>query len=58
MFVVIVNYLNELCIISGTVNPTHFVVVYDDSKLTPDTVQKMSYALTHMYFNWTGVIKV
>jgi len=51
-------YLVPMNVSQGTVNPTHFVVVFDDSQLSPDTVQKLSYALTHMYFNWTGVIKV
>jgi len=51
-------YLVSMSVSQGTVNPTHFVVVHDDSKLAPDALQKLTYALTHMYFNWTGVIKV
>ena len=49
----------------GTVTPTHFVVVHeslssggDAAGLKPSTLQRLSYALTHMYFNWPGNVKV
>ena len=49
----------------GTVTPTHFVVVHeslssggDAAGLKPSTLQRLSYALTHMYFNWLGNVKV
>ncbi|XP_023340346.1 protein argonaute-3 isoform X2 [Eurytemora carolleeae] len=42
----------------GTVTPTHYVVIKDTSKFSPDIVQKISYKLTHMYFNWPGTIRV
>ncbi len=36
----------------GTVSPTHFHVVYDDSDLLPERIQNFTYRLTHLYFNW------
>jgi len=44
----------------GTVTPTHFVNLYHsgDRHLSPDLVQKLSYHLTHMYFNWPGTVRV
>jgi len=42
----------------GTVTPTHYNVVYDSSGLKPDHMQRLSYKLTHMYYNWPGTIRV
>ncbi|KFW03842.1 Piwi-like 1 [Eurypyga helias] len=43
---------------SGCVAPTHYNVIYDTSKLKPDHVQRLTYKLCHMYYNWSGVIRV
>uniref|UniRef100_A0A8V0ZVE7 Piwi-like protein 1 n=1 Tax=Gallus gallus TaxID=9031 RepID=A0A8V0ZVE7_CHICK len=43
---------------NGCVAPTHYNVVYDTSKLKPDHVQRLTYKLCHMYYNWSGVIRV
>lgn len=42
----------------GTVTPTHYVVVHDDAELKPDHVQKLTYKLCHLYYNWPGTIRV
>jgi len=42
----------------GTVTPVHFVVISDNANIPPDVLQKLSYKLTHMYFNWTGTVRV
>ncbi|XP_020903024.2 piwi-like protein Ago3 [Exaiptasia diaphana] len=42
----------------GTVTPTHYVVVHDTSKWKPDIVQKLTYKLTHLYYNWPGTVSV
>ncbi|NXX46968.1 PIWL1 protein, partial [Tricholaema leucomelas] len=42
----------------GCVSPTHYNVVYDTSKLKPDHMQRLTYKLCHMYYNWPGVIRV
>lgn len=36
----------------GTVSPTHYNVIYDTTGLKPDHVQRLTYKLTHLYYNW------
>ncbi|XP_042319601.1 LOW QUALITY PROTEIN: piwi-like protein 1 [Sceloporus undulatus] len=43
---------------SGTVSPTHYNVIYDSSALKPDYMQRLTYKLCHMYYNWPGIIRV
>ncbi|CAN8026453.1 hypothetical protein HPB47_015530 [Ixodes persulcatus] len=42
----------------GTVAPTHYNVIHDTTGLKPDHMQRLSYKLTHLYFNWPGTIRV
>eukprot|EP00112_Aurelia_sp_Birch-Aquarium-sp1_P026327 Seg928.2 transcript_id=Seg928.2/GoldUCD/mRNA.D3Y31 product="Piwi-like protein 2" protein_id=Seg928.2/GoldUCD/D3Y31 len=42
----------------GTVTPTHYVVVHDESGLKADHLQRLSYKLTHLYYNWPGTVRV
>ncbi|XP_021113000.1 piwi-like protein 3 isoform X2 [Heterocephalus glaber] len=42
----------------GTVTPTHYNVIYDTICLDPDTVQRLTYKLCHMYYNFPGTIRV
>ncbi|XP_070689583.1 piwi-like protein 1 [Pempheris klunzingeri] len=42
----------------GSVSPTHYNVVYDTSGLKPDHMQRLTYKLCHMYYNWQGTIRV
>lgn len=42
----------------GTVTPTHYVVVYDDSGMTPDQCQRLTYKMCHLYYNWPGTVRV
>nr|CAD7440665.1 unnamed protein product [Timema bartmani] len=42
----------------GTVTPTHYVVVYDSANMKPDHVQRFTYKMCHMYYNWPGTIRV
>ncbi|KAI5622106.1 piwi-like protein 1, partial [Silurus asotus] len=42
----------------GTVSPTHYNVVYDSSGLKPDHMQRLTYKLCHMYYNWQGIVRV
>nr|XP_053635445.1 protein argonaute-3-like [Cherax quadricarinatus] len=42
----------------GTVSPTHYVVVHDGGKLKVDNMQRLTYKLTHLYYNWPGTIRV
>ncbi|KAH3863467.1 hypothetical protein DPMN_026456, partial [Dreissena polymorpha] len=42
----------------GTVSPTHYIVVSDDSGMKPDHMQRLSYKMTHLYYNWPGTVRV
>ncbi|XP_043787513.1 piwi-like protein Ago3 [Apis laboriosa] len=42
----------------GTVSPTHYIVIYDNKKMKPDHIQRLTYKLCHLYYNWPGTIKV
>lgn len=42
----------------GTVSPTQYNVIFDTSGLPPEHMQRLSYKLTHLYFNWPGTIRV
>jgi len=42
----------------GTVNPTSYNVIWDESGFKPDHLQMLSYKLTHLYFNWPGTVRV
>lgn len=42
----------------GTVSPTHLVVLMDEFNFKPDILQRLSYKLCFMYYNWTGAISV
>ncbi|EHB01502.1 Piwi-like protein 1 [Heterocephalus glaber] len=43
---------------SGSVSPTHYNVIYDSSGLKPDHIQRLTYKLCHIYYNWPGIIRV
>ncbi|XP_072538731.1 piwi-like protein 1 [Salminus brasiliensis] len=43
---------------SGSVSPTHYNVVFDNSGLKPDHMQRLTYKLCHMYYNWQGIVRV
>ena len=36
----------------GTVNPTYYNVIYDDNGLKPDHMQRLTFKLCHLYYNW------
>ncbi|XP_043284504.1 piwi-like protein Siwi [Venturia canescens] len=42
----------------GSVSPTSYSVIADTSGLSANQLQKLSYKLTHMYFNWSGTVRV
>ncbi|KAF8763346.1 Piwi-like protein 1 like protein [Argiope bruennichi] len=51
-------YLVSQCVRQGTVAPTQYNVIEDTSGLKPEYLQRISYKLTHLYFNWPGTIRV
>jgi len=42
----------------SVVTPTHYVIVKNSTSFSVDQIQKLSYKLTHQYFNWPGTIRV
>lgn len=42
----------------GTVTPTHYIVVHNTTGLKPDHIQRITYKMTHLYYNWPGTIRV
>ncbi|XP_076749124.1 argonaute 3 [Xylocopa sonorina] len=42
----------------GTVSPTHYIVVYDNRNMNPTHIQRLTYKLCHLYYNWPGTVKV
>ncbi|XP_025198064.1 piwi-like protein Ago3 [Melanaphis sacchari] len=42
----------------GTVNPTHYIVLKNGCNLSIENVQRLSYKLCHLYYNWCGTVKV
>jgi aubergine-like protein len=51
-------YLISQHVTHGTVNPTHFNIIHDNINLSTDHYQRLTYKLTHMYYNWPGTIRV
>ncbi|KAK4886012.1 hypothetical protein RN001_002283 [Aquatica leii] len=46
------------CVRQGTVSPTSYNVLYDKMGIDADKIQRLTYKLTHMYFNWSGTVRV
>jgi len=51
-------YVVSQSVKQGTASPTHYHVVYDTTELQQEHVQKLTYKLTHLYYNWAGTIRV
>jgi len=51
-------YLVSQLVRQGTVTPTHYIVLHNTSRLDSDKLQKMTYKMCHLYYNWPGTIRV
>lgn len=51
-------YLVSQTVRQGTVSPTNYNVVYSNNRLTPDQMQKLTYKMCHLYYNWSGSTRV
>ncbi|XP_066495606.1 piwi-like protein 2 isoform X2 [Tiliqua scincoides] len=38
--------------------PTHYICVTNTANLSPDHMQRLTFKLCHMYWNWSGTIRV
>ena len=45
-------FIVSQCVRQGTVGPTHYNVISDSSGLKPDHLQRLTYKLCHLYYNW------
>ncbi|KAJ0175571.1 hypothetical protein K1T71_008730 [Dendrolimus kikuchii] len=53
----------DFCLVSqnvreGTIAPTSYNVIDDSTGLQPDRIQRLSYKLTHLYFNCSSQVRV
>lgn len=51
-------YLVPQSVRQGTVNPTHYIVLHNDCDVRPDHLERLAYKLCHLYYNWSGTIRV
>ncbi|CAF4140900.1 unnamed protein product [Rotaria sp. Silwood2] len=51
-------YLISQCARQGTVAPTHYNVIWDRTNFKVDHMQRLTYKLCHLYYNWPGTIRV
>ncbi|KAL2806945.1 piwi-like protein 4 [Daubentonia madagascariensis] len=51
-------YLISQAACRGTVNPTYYNVIYDDNGLKPDHMQRLTFKLCHLYYNWPGLVSI
>ncbi|KAG8011711.1 Piwi-like protein 2 [Nibea albiflora] len=38
--------------------PTHYICLYNTANLTPDHLQRLTFKMCHLYWNWPGTIRV
>uniref|UniRef100_A0A1I8PZG7 Uncharacterized protein n=2 Tax=Stomoxys calcitrans TaxID=35570 RepID=A0A1I8PZG7_STOCA len=42
----------------GTVSPTSYNVIHDTMGMSADRIQILTYKMTHLYYNWSGTLRV
>ncbi|KAM3610700.1 uncharacterized protein V6R79_007566 [Siganus canaliculatus] len=51
-------YLMAHHIRQGCGFPTHYISLYNTANLTPDHLQRLTFKMCHLYWNWPGTIRV
>jgi aubergine-like protein len=51
-------YLISQSVRQGTVGPTMYNIIEDETNWKPTHHQQLAYKLTHLYYNWPGTIRV
>ncbi|XP_018561760.1 piwi-like protein Siwi [Anoplophora glabripennis] len=51
-------FIVSQCVRQGSVAPTSYNVIEDTMGLPPDRMQILTYKLCHMYYNWSGTVRV
>jgi len=42
----------------GTVAPTHYTILVNTTGLSTDRIQMLTYKMCHLYFNWSGTVRI
>lgn len=51
-------FLVSQSVTQGTVTPTHYHVIEDQIGMRAPVLQQFTHQLTHLYYNWSGTIRV
>jgi len=51
-------YLVPQCVRQGTVTPVCYNMIYDNSGLKAEHLQRFTFKLCHLYYNWQGTVRV
>lgn len=51
-------YLVSQSVRIGTVTPTSYNVIEDENILSPGKLQTLTYKNCHLYYNWSGTVRV
>ncbi|CAG9317467.1 unnamed protein product [Blepharisma stoltei] len=51
-------YMISHSVTAGTVTPTHYNVIVNDSQVPCKALYELTYGLCHTYYNWQGAIRV
>ncbi|XP_049818094.1 piwi-like protein Siwi isoform X2 [Aethina tumida] len=51
-------FIVSQCVRQGTVSPTSYNVISDTLSLQADRMQMLTYKMCHMYYNWSGTVRV
>ncbi|XP_062240466.1 piwi-like protein 2 [Platichthys flesus] len=51
-------YLMAHHIRQGCGLPTHYIALYNTANLSPDHLQRLTFKMCHLYWNWPGTIRV
>eukprot|EP01114_Cavostelium_apophysatum_P013095 TRINITY_DN3097_c0_g1_i1.p1 TRINITY_DN3097_c0_g1~~TRINITY_DN3097_c0_g1_i1.p1 ORF type:complete len:799 (+),score=184.79 TRINITY_DN3097_c0_g1_i1:83-2479(+) len=54
-FFLVAQHVNDN---SGTVSPVRYSVLHNTTGYVKDIIEHLTFKLTHMYYNWTGTVKV
>ncbi|KAE8291709.1 Piwi-like protein 2 [Larimichthys crocea] len=52
-FFLMAHHINQGCGL-----PTHYICLYNTANLTPDHLQRLTFKMCHLYWNWPGTIRV
>lgn len=51
-------YLVSQCVRQGTVGPTSYNIIENTLGINANKIQRFTYKMCHMYFNWSGTVAV